>query len=100
MRISDWSSDVCSSDLCTTRTHEQGNHLLAIQLVGNRWRRDTEAYVIGPKFITSAGIVGFEHSIRLALENQVSGCGQGSATPWALLIYLPHTLVPDRVPGL
>ena len=85
---------------CTTRTHQQGNHLLAIQLVGNRWCRDAEAHVIGPKLVTGAGIVGFQHAIRLALENQVAGCGQGSATPRAFLVNLPHTLVPDRVPGL
>src|SRR3546814_12918926 len=76
MRISDWSSDVCSSDLGFTQIAQEGSQFLHMlnHLVGNR---DIEP----PRRITPTGIPRDDANARLPIDTgmargqQINGCG-------------------------
>src|SRR3546814_7886308 len=75
MRISDWSSDVCSSDLLTDKTWGISAHVLDQKRPGDyAWRQVEKAYqaaeVEGEPFQTDKDGKPYanQHNIRLALS--------------------------------
>src|SRR3546814_13092841 len=83
MRISDWSSDVCSSDL--------GDHLVAVGIARaqaalqlfHRRRQDEDAYDVGPRFLIEllrALPVDIEQHILARLEQFVDARARRAVT--------------------
>src|SRR3546814_1761658 len=71
MRISDWSSDVCSSDLRVARFAQflQNDRLLALQFVGVETRR---AHQIGDQIHAQRQIRSEEHTSELQSLMRIS----------------------------
>src|SRR3546814_14062152 len=74
MRISDWSSDVCSSDLHTVFTTRATGSLAGSQIRHDAWRHEPD-HALGERDVESASLSGCSPPVQRRQN------GHGSITP-------------------
>src|SRR3546814_19705137 len=67
MRISDWSSDVCSSDLAFAQTHDPRKGIDNDKAIP-RWPRDQQAAIVGSQIDCGIGPPPAHGAIRVSPE--------------------------------
>jgi len=84
----------------TAPAYEQRQVLTAIQAIGDRRRRNSQAQIDRPNGLSRGGTIGDQLSIGASLKDQVPRRAEGSRIPVVILRNGPCRLLLDRIPRL